>query len=119
MLVAEDLEVESQSQNQASLPEERLCAQCDEPIPLVRLKAMPTTAYCVACLESSGDVQLLKRHDDYIGRHGDDVVSTYYKSPHQYMDVAVEKLMSNKTFQTTYEDDPPDVYIDLADLLSS
>nr|WP_321259535.1 TraR/DksA C4-type zinc finger protein [uncultured Pseudodesulfovibrio sp.] len=28
-----------------------LCAECEEPIPMARLKAMPETAFCVECAE--------------------------------------------------------------------
>jgi DnaK suppressor protein len=28
-----------------------LCSECGEPIPMVRLKAMPETEYCVECAE--------------------------------------------------------------------
>jgi len=95
VLVEEETEVESQS---TSLAEDRLCSICTEPIPPARLKAMPTTSMCVSCVEATGDVPLLKRHDDYIGRQGDDVVSTYYKGPNQYMDLAVKKFMTNTTY---------------------
>ena len=40
-----------QAQQHLASPEFGICEICDEPIPLARLKLMPDTRTCVACLE--------------------------------------------------------------------
>lgn len=110
-MVLLETEVEVESQLGTSSTEDRLCSVCTEPIPLSRLKAMPNTSQCVSCTEALGDVDLIKRYDDYIGRQGDEVVSTYFKGPNQYLDLAIKKLLNNDCFLPSDDDD----YVDRND----
>ncbi len=75
-----------------STDEGRSCAQCAEPIPAMRLAAIPSASHCVTCLTIAGDVPLLKRHDDYVGKEGEDVVYTYYKKPTPYIKRYIDRL---------------------------
>lgn len=96
-------EVESQLDGGS---EDRLCSICSEPIPLNRLKAMPHSTECVYCLELNGDIDLLKRYDDPIGRHGDiEEVQIYYKGPHPYIDPMITRRrdMGRVFEQSTWE----------------
>jgi hypothetical protein len=45
-------------------PVDRLCEECDQPIPQKRLRAVPTATLCVPCLEAQGDVPKIKRYDE-------------------------------------------------------
>ena len=53
----------------------RLCTECYEPIPAIRLQAKPDATMCVKCLERNGDVFLVKRHDEYVG---EELVSSFF-----------------------------------------
>lgn len=64
----------------------RLCIHCDTEIPPARLKAMPTAASCVPCLEVTGDVAKIRRHDDHVGKNGEEVVETFFKKPTPYIE---------------------------------
>ena len=44
-----------QAEQHLASPEFGICEICDEPIPLARLKLMPDTRTCVACLEKQED----------------------------------------------------------------
>lgn len=54
---------------------QRLCTECFMPIPTARLLAKPDASMCVKCLEESGDVSLVKRHDEYVG---EELVSSFF-----------------------------------------
>lgn len=45
------LKLEAALKNVDEDPDFGLCAECDDPIPLARLLAMPETLYCVDCAE--------------------------------------------------------------------
>lgn len=60
----------------------RCCTTCTRPIPLNRLEAVPTASQCVECLENDGDVKHIRRYDEVVN---DEIVSTYYKTPNQYL----------------------------------
>lgn len=82
------------------VPAERLCEECDLPIPAKRLAAIPEAALCVRCTERRGDVVRIKRHDDYVGKDGDEVVSTYYTTPDPYLQTAITRRKSVGSFMT-------------------
>lgn len=69
----------------------RDCTVCDRPIPAARLRAKPDADTCVPCLEAQGDVVRIKRFDEYLGKEGEDVVSTYYTIPNQYLAQVVSR----------------------------
>lgn len=76
-LPAEQIKAMSQRDAVASTPSNkpRLCAGCDEPIPMKRLLAMPNSRLCVDCQVKAGDVPPLRRFDEYAG---EDIISTVY-----------------------------------------
>jgi hypothetical protein len=65
------------------------CEFCDAPLSEARLKARPTATACVGCLEANGDVDRIKRHDEYLGKEGEDQVSTYFIKPNQYLEKTI------------------------------
>jgi len=82
----------------SSSTELRLCETCEQLIPEKRLRAVPTTLYCVACLEASGDVPTLKRYDEHVGSVP---VQTYYKTPTAYIEKTITRLHNTAlTFST-------------------
>lgn len=84
-LPAEQIKVVDQRDAVASTPliKPRLCAGCDEPIPMNRLLAKPNALLCVDCQVRAGDVPPLRRFDEYVG---EDMVSTVYVDDRKVQD---------------------------------
>jgi hypothetical protein len=60
---------------------------------------MPTASKCVQCLQDSGDVPLLRRHDQLIGTlETGELVSTYYKHANPYLAKVIAE-QRNKAFR--------------------
>jgi hypothetical protein len=53
----------------------RSCFICNEDIPQKRLEAVPDAKTCVKCLAGMGDVEKVKRFDEFVG---EEQVSTYF-----------------------------------------
>jgi hypothetical protein len=70
----------------------RRCEECGSSLPISRILAVPTATHCVPCLTAAGDVPRVKRLDGFIGRDGEDVVSTYFTA-NKYLEAEVRRLM--------------------------
>jgi RNA polymerase-binding transcription factor DksA len=56
-----------------------ICTECGEPISAKRLAIFPNAEQCVPCLEQSGDIQKIKRYDEYTP-NGEVVSTTFTKN---------------------------------------
>lgn len=71
---------------------QRRCIVCDRALSEARLSAMPTASKCVPCVQDSGDVPRIRRHDQIIGTlENQEVSSTYYKIPNAYLEKAIRE----------------------------
>lgn len=70
------------------------CSHCGDPIPALRMAAVPNATECVTCKESLGDEPRIRRFDDYFGKEAEDVVETYYHRPNQYLAGHIARLHS-------------------------
>ncbi len=53
------------------------CSMCGSPLSPERLTTMPESKLCVPCLESVGDVPLIRRFDEFVG---EDKFELFYTS---------------------------------------
>jgi hypothetical protein len=81
----------------------RLCIVCEREIPAARLRAMPTASKCVQCVQDSGDVPRLRRHDQLIGTlETGEVVSTYFKGePNPYLQQVIKQQKMIRRFENS------------------
>jgi hypothetical protein len=80
----------------------RLCIVCEREIPAARLRAMPTASKCVQCVQDSGDVPRLRRHDQLIGTlETGEVVSTYFKTANPYLQQVIKQQKMIRRFENS------------------